>query len=135
MEAWANNGAFDHVVYAYPLLDKRIVEFCLGIPAELYVQEGYARYLYRYATKGILPDEIRWSRLKNEPERIKRLLDISRDAVRVWLSQAQERGWDNCDLPPILVPHLKLVQPVGFEQVGHRSQLGLGGDIPVHCVV
>ena len=39
------------------------------------------------------------------------------------------------DLPLVLVPLTELVQLAGYVQVGHRLQLGLGGDNPVRCVV
>jgi asparagine synthase (glutamine-hydrolysing) len=45
---------------SYPLLDKRVVEFCLALPARLKVHDGYHRYLVRGALDGILPSKIQW---------------------------------------------------------------------------
>jgi asparagine synthase (glutamine-hydrolysing) len=45
---------------SYPLLDKRVVEFCLGVPGEFKVRNGYRRYLIRKALDGILPPRIQW---------------------------------------------------------------------------
>ncbi|TMW70536.1 asparagine synthase-related protein [Alteribacter natronophilus] len=42
-----------------PTNDRRVVEFCLSLPHEQYVQGGMGRALVRRATKGILPDAIR----------------------------------------------------------------------------
>jgi hypothetical protein len=59
-EAWAAGGLRAGIEYRYPLLDRRLVEFGLGLPPELFCQRGWPRYLYRYAMAGILPDRMRW---------------------------------------------------------------------------
>ncbi|NEZ55289.1 asparagine synthase-related protein [Adonisia turfae] len=66
LESWAINGARQGVSYRYPLLDRRILEFCLGVPPEQFVQNGWTRSLMRRAVGGILPQEIRWNRSKIE---------------------------------------------------------------------
>ena len=93
IEAWASNGAQNQILYTYPLLDQRIVEFSLGIPSELYVRDGYARYLFRLATGGILPDLVRWGSVKVEPRRVARLFECEIRAARTWLALAEEKGW------------------------------------------
>jgi asparagine synthase (glutamine-hydrolysing) len=50
--------------YCYPLLDKRIVEFCIAAPSRLKVRDGYDRYLIRGALDGILPRKIQWRTTK-----------------------------------------------------------------------
>ncbi|WP_010678068.1 asparagine synthase-related protein [Bacillus timonensis] len=42
-----------------PTNDLRVVRFCLAVPEEQYVQNGYERVLVRKATKNYLPDSIR----------------------------------------------------------------------------
>ncbi len=42
-----------------PTNDLRVVRFCLSIPEEQYVKEGFDRALIRRATKDMLPDDIR----------------------------------------------------------------------------
>jgi hypothetical protein len=42
------------------LLDKRILEFCLALPAGMNVRDGYQRYLIRRALDGVLPPRIQW---------------------------------------------------------------------------
>lgn len=44
----------------YPLMDKRLLEFCLSVPADLKVRNGYERYTVRAGLKNILPPEIQW---------------------------------------------------------------------------
>jgi asparagine synthase (glutamine-hydrolysing) len=43
-----------------PLLDKRVLEFCLALPASMDMRDGYRRYLVRGALDGILPPRIQW---------------------------------------------------------------------------
>jgi asparagine synthase (glutamine-hydrolysing) len=45
---------------SYPLADKRVLEFCLAVPARFKVRDGYERYLIRKALDGILPPRIQW---------------------------------------------------------------------------
>ncbi len=57
----ANNGssAF-HVETRFPFIDKRLVEFCLGLPGSQKVNQGYTRITARRALNAIIPEEIRW---------------------------------------------------------------------------
>jgi hypothetical protein len=48
----------------FPLLDKRLLEFCLSMPASMDVHEGYPRYPVRAALDGILPPRIQWRTTK-----------------------------------------------------------------------
>jgi hypothetical protein len=53
-----------------PLLDKRVLEFCLAAPPAMKVQNGYRRYLVRKSLEGVLPEKIRWriSKLPFSPD-------------------------------------------------------------------
>ena len=44
----------------HPYLDKRFVEFSLGLPWEQKNREGWEKYILRSATEHLVPDEIRW---------------------------------------------------------------------------
>lgn len=51
-----------------PLLDRRLCEFCLAVPAEQHRFDGWNRYLIRRTMRGILPDGIVWApRKSSEP--------------------------------------------------------------------
>ncbi|MEL7078451.1 MAG: asparagine synthase-related protein [Cyanobacteria bacterium J06648_1] len=67
IESWAIGGAKHQLVYSYPLLDRRILEFALGVPIDLFFKHGWKRYLFRSATESILPDRVRWNKTKREP--------------------------------------------------------------------
>ncbi|MFB9840809.1 asparagine synthase-related protein [Mucilaginibacter ginsenosidivorans] len=47
-----------------PLLDKTLLEFCLAVPPDLKVKNGYKRYLVRSGLNGMLPPEIQWRTTK-----------------------------------------------------------------------
>ena len=61
MESWAAHGAALGLTYTYPLLDRRIMEFALGLPGAMFFRDGWKRWLYRKAMGGVLPDIVRWS--------------------------------------------------------------------------
>ncbi|HYO46083.1 MAG TPA: asparagine synthase-related protein, partial [Gemmatimonadota bacterium] len=43
-----------------PFLDRRLVEFCLAVPSEQKLANGWTRVILRRAMEGILPPEIQW---------------------------------------------------------------------------
>lgn len=46
--------------YRYPLLDIRLLEFCLSVPDDMKRHFGYGRYLARKSLEGLLPRELQW---------------------------------------------------------------------------
>lgn len=44
----------------HPFMDKRLVEFCLALPAEQKLDQGWGRVVMRRALTGILPEKIQW---------------------------------------------------------------------------
>lgn len=66
-EAWYVNGWRSGIEFRYPLLDRRIIEYMLGIPSELMCREKNPRPLLRIIAKGLIPDEIRLNRSKVDP--------------------------------------------------------------------
>ncbi|PGX01850.1 MULTISPECIES: lasso peptide isopeptide bond-forming cyclase [Bacillus] len=63
---WSINGTYETKLslrYALwdrdPTNDLRIIQFCLSVPEEQYVQNGLDRSLIRRATKNFLPDKVR----------------------------------------------------------------------------
>ena len=50
----------------FPMWDRRIVEFCLSLPAEQKLRRGQGRFILRQSMAGVLPDEVRWRRGKTD---------------------------------------------------------------------
>jgi asparagine synthase (glutamine-hydrolysing) len=84
LESWAVAGQGAGVEYCYPLLDKRLIEFALGVPAYLYRRRGVSRFLFRYAIKDVLSREIWGSNLKPEPLRAELIIENARGALEIW---------------------------------------------------
>lgn len=66
-ESWALMGARHGVAFAFPLLDRRVVELAWSLPSTLFCRGGWKRRLYRDAMVNVLPDSIRWRRNKLSP--------------------------------------------------------------------
>lgn len=76
----------------HPFLDRRLVEFCVGLPWEQKVRDGWTKFLVRRALEGLVPDRVRW-----RPGRWVRLGPIFLSAViesrRELLWRAFHDGW------------------------------------------
>lgn len=55
MATWAVWSSEHRLVYTYPLTDRRVLEFALGLPPKLLYQQGTWRFLFREALKDALP--------------------------------------------------------------------------------
>ena len=47
-----------------PTADQRLIEFCLRVPEEVFVHDGWERGLARAAMSDRLPDQVAWQKLK-----------------------------------------------------------------------
>ena len=63
-EIEAEIGAQHGLAFAYPLLDRRVVEFALSLPSEFFLAGGFGRRLFRDAMEGVLPAVVRLRRSK-----------------------------------------------------------------------
>jgi asparagine synthase (glutamine-hydrolysing) len=50
----------------YPFWDKRLVEFCLALPSQQKLNDGWTRVVMRRAMKGILPPQVQWRNGKTD---------------------------------------------------------------------
>lgn len=84
LDSWNVSGRQHKVEYRYPLLDKRIVEFALGIPEEIFQYNGKERFLFRRIIENLLPQEIAFSDTKYEPKRVEKYVEITQKAQNKW---------------------------------------------------
>ena len=75
IEGWAGSGARRGIEYRYPLLDRRLLEFALGLPPEQFLRGKWSRWLMRHGLRTLLPSEVRGRRSKRDPARIEPLID------------------------------------------------------------
>jgi asparagine synthase (glutamine-hydrolysing) len=66
-EVWAQTGARHGLAFAFPLLDRRVVEYALSLPSELYLRDGFRRRPFRDAMAGVLPEKVRLRHQKYQP--------------------------------------------------------------------
>ncbi len=87
MEAWAAAGADAGVGYAYPLTDRRLMEFAYAVPTDLHWRKGHTRYLFRRAMDGLVPSDVVW-----EPSKYDSAVEKRRWRLRIglWQALAQE---------------------------------------------
>lgn len=60
-------GARHGIECRHPLMDRRVVEFVLGVPPDLFRRDGQSRWLMRRALRSVLPDDVRLNRDKTDP--------------------------------------------------------------------
>jgi asparagine synthase (glutamine-hydrolysing) len=62
----------------YPFFDRRLIEFCLALPASQKLGHGWNRLIFRRAMEGVLPPEIQWRGSKGNlsPNFHRRLLEF-----------------------------------------------------------
>lgn len=84
MEAWAAHGTDIGINYAYPLLDRRLIEFALSVPDHLYFKNGWKRWLYRTAMEGVLPDSVRWHPHKDDLAMVAQLNKVRSPNTEAW---------------------------------------------------
>ncbi|UCI26265.1 lasso peptide isopeptide bond-forming cyclase [Mesorhizobium sp. B2-8-5] len=65
----------------YPFWDKPLVEFCLALPGEEKLKDGFGRHVLRRAMQGVLPPAVQWRRDK---------IDFTANLVRGMLGNHRE---------------------------------------------
>jgi asparagine synthase (glutamine-hydrolysing) len=63
---WVTEAADYNLSLRFPLIDVRLVEYCLAVPSDQHRRAGVGRRLIRSATKHLLPDLVRLRRDKGE---------------------------------------------------------------------
>lgn len=90
-------GARFGVEQRQPFMDLRLINFCLRLPSDLSLRDGWLRYVIREAMEGILPDEVRWRVGKGD------MGSHFEDAVRKY---DRARVMDHLNDPGRLAPYL-----------------------------
>ena len=111
IESWTAVGHDKKIEYTYPLLDKRIVEFSLAIPEELYNKKnGYNRYFFREAINHLIEHDIVWAPKSSDSQASSKRLELYDESLKLWLeTYAQQYKSLNSDYIDIekLITELK----------------------------
>ena len=92
IEGWAAGGARHGIEYRYPLLDRRLLQFVLGLPPEQFLRGEWSRWLMRHALRGVLPASILWNRGKSDPARFDPMFDAFANALPLVRQRLEERA-------------------------------------------
>lgn len=96
-----------------PFMDRRVVEFCLGLPGEQRLAGGWPKILLRRAMSGRLPDTVRWRRGKQHLG-----WSFTRAFLQVLQTPLEERLQAGCRL---LAPYVDAARLARISQVTHRG--------------
>ena len=92
-ELLAASGARHGIEYRYPLLDRRLLEFALGLPSEQFRRGKWSRWLMRHAGQSLLPRDVCWRLAKADAHLIfDPYDDVYEEEVLPALLQALEAG-------------------------------------------
>ena len=92
IEGWAAGGAQRGIECRYPLLDRRLLQFALGLPPEQFLRGQWNRWLMRHALRGVLPASILRSRGRTDPARFDPMFDAFAAALPLARRLLEERG-------------------------------------------
>ena len=76
LEGAAASGARCGIEYRYPLLDRRLIEFAVGLPAEQFRRGRETRCVMRAAFSSVLPPEVCWNQDKASPTMTDHALEV-----------------------------------------------------------
>lgn len=62
LERYYRVAATQGIEPRHPFLDRRVVDFCLALPWDQKVHDGWSKLVVRRAAAGVLPDDVRWRR-------------------------------------------------------------------------
>ncbi len=79
----------------YPFFDRRLIEFCLALPATQKLGCGWNRLVFRRAMEGVLPPEIQWRGSKGNlsPNFCRKLLDFDGATLDRVVAQQTARSY------------------------------------------
>lgn len=60
LELYDRAAAASSIEIRHPFLDKRLVEFCVALPPEKKLYQGWTRWIMRRALEGTLPEKVGW---------------------------------------------------------------------------
>lgn len=95
IEGWAESAARRGIEYRYPLLDRRVLRFALGLPPEQYRRGRWSRWMMRNALDPVLPRQVCWNPDKRDPVRSEALRTAEAEALAM-----VRRLLDARDAPP-----------------------------------
>jgi asparagine synthase (glutamine-hydrolysing) len=87
----------------YPFFDRRLLEYCLALPAEKKLGQGWTRLILRQSLAGLAPGEIQWRSTKADfsPSLVRGLLTFERQRMEHVICGEAESLAPYIDLPAV----------------------------------
>ena len=98
----------------YPFWDKRLAEFCLALPSNAKLCNGWSRLILRQAMQGILPNSVQWRRDKHDftPLLLRSMLDYHRSMLDdILLANRDNDVGGYVDLPAVAAAYRRIAEP------------------------
>ncbi|MDD2764281.1 MAG: asparagine synthase-related protein [Opitutaceae bacterium] len=129
IESWAALGADCNLVYGYPLLDRRVLEFVYAIPVELHARDGRGRYLCRKAMEWVLPPGITNEAMKQEMVLEGQAISWRNARLDRWAAElgSSAANWEN--------PWVDIARLRGNLTGGSTARRRPYGKIPLTCAL
>jgi asparagine synthase (glutamine-hydrolysing) len=118
--SWATAGAAHGMFYRYPLLDRRVVEFCLGLPEHLHFGDGGTRPFYSRVAEPFLPPGFRAMAPKFEPSLASRKR-TKREKIDAFENSARDVAAINSHPAVRYVDPERLIQAIRRNAVARRT--------------
>jgi asparagine synthase (glutamine-hydrolysing) len=124
-EHWALTGARTGIAAAFPLLDRRVIEFALSLPSALFLRGGVSRRLYRDAMMGILPNTVLENPVKEIPiSETSLIVALQRDALLYQLPDLRKHPRVNALFNLDALEQRLRALPAPAEALRHARELG-----------
>ena len=77
----------------HPFMDRRLIEFCLALPPEQKLHQGWSRIVMRRAMADVLPEQVQWRGGKTDmnPNFVRGLLTFDREILDEIISRHSQR--------------------------------------------
>ena len=87
----------------YPFFDRRLIEFCLALPPDQKLNQGWTRIVMRRAMTGIIPVDVQWriGKANLSPNFKRRLLDYGRPIIEEIMENGADRFQSYVDVPAL----------------------------------
>jgi asparagine synthase (glutamine-hydrolysing) len=110
------------LTHRHPFWDRRLIEFCVALPPEQIVRNGWGRWILRRAMDGILPPSIQWRTDKGNlgPNFVMNLRAMGEPAVDTMM-QRSRAVWDYVDRAQVKTTQAVLRGETGYTVQGVRA--------------
>lgn len=112
----------------YPFFDRRLMEFCLALPPDQKLHQGWTRVVMRRAMAHTLPDEVRWriGKANLSPNFQRRLLDFDRALLDEVILHDPQVIEQYVDVPALREVYQRCIsQPTGEDAVAVYGAVSL----------